>query len=223
MRLHKNKGRLTWDSIVALLEAYKTASELYFSILLYQGKIADVTAEYQLAQSIARQVLAGLEIEVPAMGLPYAIEGSYMFWNGAREYNRTLPLTLAYVNSIGRSPALVTRVASGFAEASMLMYRSAILVAESMTYAGPVLQEGKAMTLTSKFIKYGEHLRTYASRYAGVSQVQSDMIFLANGHLWIATQLFKKENTDIVDYLTVLGHTVRAVTLYSTYFALHPG
>lgn len=216
-------GYLYWKDMLSLLEAYRIASELYYSVLLLQNKASDVIAEYQLAKSIAGQILNDLELGVPLYGLPYAIEASYLYWSASREYNQTIPLALAYLNGMGNSVALASSVARGIAEATNLMYRSAILASEAMVQEGPIILEAKIGKVAERLLEYGEHLKEYAISYVGVSHVRSDMIFLANGYLWLSYKLMEKNETSLLEKMVAMGYMIRAIALYSTYFALHPG
>jgi len=216
-------GDLYWKDVLSLLEAYRIASELYYSVLLLQNKASDVIAEYQLAKSIAGQILNDLELGVPLYGLPYAIEASYLYWSASREYNQTIPLALAYINGMGNSVALASSVARGMAEATNLMYRSAILASEAIVQEGPIILEAKIGEVAERLLEYGEHLKEYATSYVGVSRVRSDMIFLANGYLWLSYKLMEKNETGTLEKMVAMGYMIRAIALYSTYFALHPG
>ncbi len=220
--LESSNGQLSWRQAELLVQAYEKSTRLYYYNLIRNKALGSTLAEFYLAKSIATRLITMMQDGIPRYGLGYAIEASYLYTGSINDFNKTVLLLLAYMTGLDHTLTTASQIAYSLARSTADLYRSALLAGEALVLPGDTLETTDIRNLLVRELEYTIHLKNYATDYASVSRVRSDMILLAHGYIWLAQQ-YDKENATLTDLLVALGHLIRASTLYSTYLELHPG
>ncbi len=220
--VESSNGQVSWSQAELLVQAYEKSTRLYYYNLIRNKALGSTLAEFYLAKSIATRLISMMQDRIPRYGLGYAIEASYLYTGSINDFNKTILLLLGYMSGLDHSSKTANQIAYSLARSTADLYRSALLAGEALALPGDVLETTDIRDLLVRELEYTIHLKNYATDYASVSRVRSDMILLAHGYVWLA-QKYNKENATFTDLLVALGHLMRASTLYSTYLALHPG
>lgn len=220
--VESSNGQVSWNQVELLVQAYEKSTRLYYYNLVRNKALGSTLAEFYLAKSIATRLISMMQEGIPRYGLGYAVEASYLYTGSINDFNKTILLLLAYMSGLDHSSKTANQIAYSLARSTADLYRSALLAGEALALPGDILETTDIRDLLVRELEYTIHLKNYATDYASVSRVRSDMILLAHGYVWLAHQ-YDKENSTLTDLLVALGHLIRASTLYSTYLALHPG